>query len=86
VKCSVCGIQPFADEGPCACAAGLDRLLVERVRAALGSGIDGDERADVELWLGEQSASVELVDDPLDEHVEPGVRVRAAPDPVGLPH
>ena len=51
MKCPLCGVQPFADLGPCACAREFDELLVARVRAALARGVDGDERADVERWL-----------------------------------
>jgi hypothetical protein len=53
VRCPVCGVQPFADEGPCICVAGLDDVLARRVRAALARGVDGVERADVERWLAD---------------------------------
>jgi HPt (histidine-containing phosphotransfer) domain-containing protein len=53
VRCPVCGVQPFADEGPCLCVDTLSTTLAKRVEDALARGVDGAERADVERWLAD---------------------------------
>jgi hypothetical protein len=55
MRCPVCGVQPFADEGPCLCVDTLSTTLVRRVRAALASQklVNAAERPSVERWLAD---------------------------------